>query len=1253
MKYHINTALVKLSFGLLLCMAFSSFSYAQNLTGPSPVDIGSTHTYTYDDGNNRPNHSWYINGGTLVSSSSSGTVYSAVIQWTSLGNKSILFLGKKNSILGSLPVIVEEAAPPPPVATELNYIHNFTPRVATTNINALGSSQKVESITYFDGLGRPAQQIAIRGGGNSEDIITHIGYDDFGRKTKDYLPYSSSTNISDYRTDALPATLSYYDDSSYEEDFPGMSLADINPYSEKELEDSPLGRVFKQAAPGKDWKLGNGHEIEMDYLTNSSSEVRHYEVTLSVGNNTYSPSLVLNTSSNNNYGYYNENELSKSVVKDENHDGSNTKDHTTEEFTNKQGQVVLKRTYNNNVAHDTYYVYDSFGNLTYVLPPKAEAQANAPNSTELNELCYQYIYDQRNRLVEKKIPGKDWEWIVYNELDLPVLTQDANLREQDKWLFTKYDVFGRVAYTGVIIAEIDRIKAQKAADVAKLLWVTKTGKPYTIAGTTVFYEDDSFVFPEFGIEELYTISYYDGYKFDIGEGVAQSAYGVTPLSKPKGLATGSKVRVLDTEDWITTVTYYDDKSNPIYVYSHNAYLNTTDQIKSKMSFDGRALETTSSHKRDGFEEISTVDRFEYDHTNRLIAHVQNVNEANQNELITHNHYDDLGQLVRKGVGGKTSAPSRLQDVDYNYNIRGWLKTINDPDNLGNDLFAFGINYNTIDYHTNADKKLFNGNISETLWKTANDDVLRAYKYEYDALNRIINGKSINTSNPTENNKHNLKLVEYDKNGNITTLRRSGYGNTNNYIEYMDHLTYTYDGGNKLIDVLEEGHHHIGFADNISQQNGDYNYDANGNMIVDRNKGIERIDYNHLNLPTRVILPQGDIRYIYDATGAKLKKIIKEEEHTEYAGNYIYENGKFKFFSQPEGYAEPEKDEFRYVYQYKDHLSNIRLAYSDFNGDGSIDDKDEITEENNYYPFGMKHDGYNTNINGVDHKYGFGAKEEQDELGLGWIDITARNYDPALGRWMNLDPLAEKMRRHSPYNYAFDNPIYFVDPDGLEPCPNGDCPQEVVETKTNTLSYTNTKYRGTHLYTLTQTKSTITTSTSTDENGNTITTKTKDTRTTTYEYELMASKDSDNHNSTTELMSTKTVESDRTVTTITTGDIDSKPKVKSEVVATDLDGKDGTTNISFDKQHSAVKTVAEDLKSKIQDDINYVPIKHWVPNTVAVPLAATVGFITSKIGGGWIMGTAMSKRMYDSESRFNGHTMIIKTESSTRKIKNEE
>lgn len=120
----------------------------------------------------------------------------------------------------------------------------------------------------------------------------------------------------------------------------------------------------------------------------------------------------------------------------------------------------------------------------------------------------------------------------------------------------------------------------------------------------------------------------------------------------------------------------------------------------------------------------------------------------------------------------------------------------------------------------------------------------------------------------------------------------------------------------------------------------------------------------------------------------------------------------------------------YVYQYKDHLGNVRLSYQDINNNGSVNSS-EIKEENNYYPFGLEHKGYNNIVNGRDHKYGFGGKEEQSELGLDWIDITARNYDPALGRWMNIDLLAEKYDRHSPYAYVMNSPILFIDPDGMQ------------------------------------------------------------------------------------------------------------------------------------------------------------------------------------------------------------------------------
>ena len=93
----------------------------------------------------------------------------------------------------------------------------------------------------------------------------------------------------------------------------------------------------------------------------------------------------------------------------------------------------------------------------------------------------------------------------------------------------------------------------------------------------------------------------------------------------------------------------------------------------------------------------------------------------------------------------------------------------------------------------------------------------------------------------------------------------------------------------------------------------------------------------------------------------------------------------------------------------------------------------IVEESNYYPFGLKHKGYNnvtsSNGNSTAQKFGFGGKELNEELGLNTMDFGARNYDASLGRWMNLDPLAEIMESESPFNYGYNNPIYYRDFDG--------------------------------------------------------------------------------------------------------------------------------------------------------------------------------------------------------------------------------
>ncbi|WP_281989954.1 RHS repeat-associated core domain-containing protein [Aquimarina aggregata] len=176
---------------------------------------------------------------------------------------------------------------------------------------------------------------------------------------------------------------------------------------------------------------------------------------------------------------------------------------------------------------------------------------------------------------------------------------------------------------------------------------------------------------------------------------------------------------------------------------------------------------------------------------------------------------------------------------------------------------------------------------------------------------------------------------------------------------------------------------------------------------------------------------GTISYIYDATGAKLKKTAPSGGSlitTEYASGYVYKNGNLEFFNQSEGIVEKEADGYKYIYQYADHLGNIRLSYSDKNGNGTIT-TDEIVQEKNYYPFGLTHKGLNNRLRGRNHNYGYNSKEENQEIGLEWLDYGARNYNTSLGRWMNIDPLADRYTNVTPYAYVANTPNIAIDPDG--------------------------------------------------------------------------------------------------------------------------------------------------------------------------------------------------------------------------------
>ena len=547
-----------------------------------------------------------------------------------------------------------------------NYIYTLTPQVGVTNESMLTQAKEsLKNITYYDGLGRPVQNIAIgQSGASSKDIITYTDYDDFGRQDKDWLPYvpaDASLNGS-YRTNNQETAINAY----YTTNYSGELGSTPNPYSLKRFENSPLNRVLEQTAPGESWKAGtiydgnghtNGQTIKFGYQTNTTNEVRLYNVTLVLADNTYTPSLVNATT------HYLPNELYKSITKDENWKASDGVNKTTEEYKDKQGRVVLKRTYNAGIAHDTYYVYDDFGNLTYVLPPKMEPTTAIVTTIngQLDELGYQYKYDYRNRLVEKKIPGKQWEFIVYDNLNRPIATGPAlspfSTPTGNGWLITKYDIFDRAIITAWLpattLTSAERISMQNARN-TETNYFSET-KIATTANTTingVSFRYTNLVFPTSGYHVL-TVNYFDDYNFPDAPTVpstieTQAVYYNTTI-KPKGLATGSWTRVIETSTLYNNETaylLYDRKARIIRSYTKN-HMGGYTYVDSRFDFPGKPEYIITKHKLLSTNtEITTKEDFEYTAQGRLQSQTHQINGGTK-QLIVKNSYDELGQLISK------------------------------------------------------------------------------------------------------------------------------------------------------------------------------------------------------------------------------------------------------------------------------------------------------------------------------------------------------------------------------------------------------------------------------------------------------------------------------------------------------------------------------------------------------------------------------------------------------------------------------
>ncbi|WP_170148955.1 DUF6443 domain-containing protein [Chryseobacterium defluvii] len=923
---------------------------------------------------------------------------------------------KKNFSLLALGLMPFAMAQTTPTASE-NYIY-------TKVYLSEDGSKKTETVQYFDGLGRPKQVVQVKATPLGQDLAIPIVYDDLGRQTKSILPVPMPTANLGMQNVSEASANAYY----------GVA----NAYTEQKLEASPLARVLEAANPGTEWAMSSGHTVKTQYLTNTTSDqVKKFNTDAVWSNATLTTSIT-------GISTYNVNQLSKTIITDEN-------GNKTIEFKNSEGKIILLRKESSSGKQDTYYIYNDFNQLAFVISPKAVenivANGNVVSQQILNDLCYQYVYDNRYRLVEKKLPGKGWEHMLYDKQNRLVATQDANLRAKGQWLYTKYDKFNRVAITGISTGSVRSVEQAEVDGLAPNNVNRINYIFFNRQGMDVYYDTPDSTYPNSTKwVTLLSLNYYDTYP---GTNVSQpgtilsqstltnsssvTVNGINSIRSTKTMPTATLVKNLDDDNWSSTHIWYDLKGRAIGSQGKN-HLGGYTKTEKQLDFSGAVLFANTYHKKTDTDlEVAVKERFVYDNLFRLKQHFHQVNNLTE-ELLADYTYNELGQVTSKKVG------NNLQNVEYTYNTRGWVTKLNDPSNLGSKLFGYELKFGSTSNASVAQAN-YNGNITEMNWKSANDGILKRYSYQYDGYNRLTNAIYQEPETTVPQNGFYNENMTYDSNGNIMTLNRN-QKSYSGFAEQIDELVYTYNG-NRLSTVVDQKYNYNGYPDTSGNN---ITYDDNGNMTKHEDKNILQINYNHLNLPSYIkfnnfVSRNGEdiysnVQYSYRADGVKVKKKFhyfsgRQNNDafvtTEYIDGFQYSAETFslvvptlKFFNTSEGYYDYQNN--RYIYNYVDHLGNVRVSYTK---NGGIP---QILEQNDYYAFGLRHGGDGFDGSGINYNYEYNGKEKQWEIGM--YDYGARFYMPDIGRWGVIDPLAEMFRRHSPYNYAVNNPMKFTDPDGM-------------------------------------------------------------------------------------------------------------------------------------------------------------------------------------------------------------------------------
>ena len=893
-----------------------------------------------------------------------------------------------------------------------------------------GEMSMMTTVTWLDDFGREESVHQVGFTPSHKTLVSLTEYDGHGRVSKRWLPALATP-----QRVILPGlhTVTYLDAHVRPEDImPGSSEANLGdgaPYSEVIYDGSPLDRPLMEYGSGEAWRQA-GRGILSEHMGNSAGDERlvchRFEVQASKNDT----SFVISSE-----GFYPDGSLKVVSVTDE--DGKETLT-----FTDRHGREILSRQVMKEGGEcqylDTYSVYDGLDHLLAVIPPALSDRLSVGQSLDPEETeryAYLYLYDSKERVCARKLPGIGWIRMEYDDADRLVFTQDGEQRRRGESTFMLYDIHGRECVTGVCGHDVPTGNMISGFALAEYVGAGGALDGYACSGVTL-------VSPQ-----VMSAFYYDSHAFvdDFATGLPDSLamYG-THIPSLIGRRTGSCLHEVSegiSGKKVWGLVRYDGRGRVSHTemsYPDGGW--DTEDVEH--DFLGSPVRRHLVHRK-GTETVREDLTYTYDDSERLLEVHHSLNGGTP-ILLARNTYDELGRLSGTERGSNDALSST-----YSYNVRSWLTGIDGS------LFKETLHYNELrSDRLGTDRRRFGGDVSSMEWRSGAGTGTRSYDFAYDGLGRLV------SADYGEYGDHVVGYgtsYSYDNMGNLLSLSREG-DMTSSLKGIVDNLSMTYDG-NMLASVSDSAPApsvtgSADFRDGASMAV-EYTYDRNGNMTSDLNRRISSVSYNRQNRPARIKHSGGTETFTYLPDGTKRGRTVLGKDwslsRTEYRGNLVYAGDSLKCILFDGGLIAMDGASPEYLFFLRDHLGSVRVVARP---DG------KVVQVNHYYPYGMAFAGGGMSGNagahpveggvsvaggsleiggetggmelarpGASQPYRFLGNELYTSNSLGLYDFSARMYDPTLGRFLSVDPMAEGYRHLSPYAYCAGNPAVYVDKDG--------------------------------------------------------------------------------------------------------------------------------------------------------------------------------------------------------------------------------